>query len=135
MSKSFKRVLLVLLIPIVLVVVIAVIVQEVQESDLKRAEARNDVAASMSDLQDRTRALEEKHYENLAGLGTLSDSILRACFAYGYPEHGHLVAHDLSRRRVDECDQIIKRLDKEEARFRAEEAQKDAEYEKAHPVK
>ena len=51
MSKSFKRVLLVLLIPIVLVVVIAVIVQEVQESDLKRAEARNDVAASMSDLR------------------------------------------------------------------------------------
>src|SRR5690349_11789447 len=62
--------------------------------------------------------------------GRLAAITLRGCYLNGYPK-----APDkgLSRRKIAECDAIIKAQERIDARQAAEEKRKDNEYDKKHP--
>lgn len=65
---------------------------------------------------------------------TAADSV-KICYGAGYPVNEHPEQNGLSRRKVAECDSILNRVWKSEIRDAAEEAKKDAAYDKKHPVK
>ncbi len=62
--------------------------------------------------------------------GRLAANTLQVCYLSGYPEAPH---KGLSRRKIAECDAIIKSQERIDARQAAEEKRKDTEYDKKHP--
>jgi hypothetical protein len=62
--------------------------------------------------------------------GRLAAYTLQGCYLGGYPDTPN---KGLSRRKIAECDAIIKSQERIDARQDAAEKRKDAEYDKKHP--
>jgi hypothetical protein len=62
--------------------------------------------------------------------GRLAAYALQGCYLGGYPDTPN---KDLSRRKIAECDAIIKSQERIHARQDAAEKRRDAEYDKKHP--
>ena len=65
--------------------------------------------------------------------GKIAELTMKICFSAGYP-HNTGTYNNLSRREVAECDAILARIDREDARIAAEKAKRDLEYDKKHPT-
>jgi hypothetical protein len=128
-TKTQKWILGILLSLLVLVVGAVVISQQQAEHENKVLEVKNKADEYDNKLKDRLKDANVRYAELV--IGSIGASTLKLCYAYGYPEN----RGSLSRRRLAECDKIIAEMAKADARFKAEEAKKDAAYDKAHPVK
>jgi len=123
-------------IPAAVVVVAILIDSAMDESNLHRAQAAEELAASSAALEDRVNQSEVDLVRTV--IGPTAAATLNACFSAGYELKPHppgQAVGRLSRRRTAECDAIINRVAKAQRASDREEARKDAEYDKAHPVK
>ena len=124
---------------IVLVVGAIVISNQVDESNLKDAEAKADAAEEARRWDNRMK--ESKVDLVRTTQGDVAASTLEACYASGYPTGGVTNGLDtyppagMSRRRVAECDRILQRQHQLEAQSDAEEKRKDAGYDRTHPIR
>lgn len=92
---------------------------------------QNDARTTPQDY-DRLEASVVQLIESV--IGEIAKAKVKVCFAAGYPGNPHPEQNGLSRREVAECDGILEKLDKHDARLAAEKARKDADYDKSHPV-
>jgi hypothetical protein len=90
-----------------------------------------------AEFQRETREADQKNKLDMVGLylGPVEKDQLDVCYSGGYPSESAFRNHLLSRREAAECDVILKKLSKLEARDAAAKAEADAAYDKAHPVK
>ncbi|HET9178774.1 MAG TPA: hypothetical protein VFQ24_10510 [Terriglobia bacterium] len=129
MRKPFK-ILVWMVVSLVALIIIGFLVQSgVEDHQLKLAQAGVEEARQQAQLQGQVNA-STVHLVRLY-IGEVAAATLNSCYADGYPDP----FANLSRRMVAKCDHIMKVLKEYEAQAAAEEARKDAAYDKAHPLK